>query len=350
MRRYSLGVLGLLMLALAPARASDDVKPIVLGGSDWSPSFVVFTPDGKTLLTWDGQGVLKAFTVATGKEDAALAKLGTTGKARGVSADGKTVYLSDQFGGNGAILDLESLKLRKAPGSTSAMQTAVSSDGGRIAWLLAPYIVNGSVLVWDAAQDKPLKPALALPLDGGFPYSRPVPVLGVAMSADGKLLATGHPHGPGRAKISVWDLDTGKERAALLLDDADAGLLQFTADGTTLVSTSGLQFGTGTVRTWDVATGKLRTLLGGRGKRVFAVALTADGKWLATGDEAEGTIRVYAVASGNSPPVATFRSEHGDSVAGLAFSPDGRWLASVYTGGRGVRLWDVARVRDQKSR
>jgi len=42
-----------------------------MGPKDCNRSFVAFTTDGKTLLAWDAHGVMKEWTVATGKQDVA---------------------------------------------------------------------------------------------------------------------------------------------------------------------------------------------------------------------------------------------------------------------------------------
>jgi WD40 repeat protein len=70
-------------------------------------------------------------------------------------------------------------------------------------------------------------------------------VRSVAYSPDGKTLASLSP-----GAVKLWDVQTGKERAALPTKSAIC--VAFSPDGRTLASGSG----DGTIRLWDLATGK----------------------------------------------------------------------------------------------
>ncbi|MFO0900716.1 MAG: protein kinase [Pirellulales bacterium] len=120
-------------------------------------------------------------------------------------------------------------------------------------------------------------------------------VLTVAVSPDGRLLATG---------------------------DTDRGLLL-----------------------WDaVELRLLRVLSGPRKNYVFQVAFSPDGRTVAGGD-GYGAIRLWDVATGSEVHVL---SGHADQVSGIQFSPDGRYLASA-SNDRTAKLWDLSTGKDYAS-
>ena len=73
------------------------------------------------------------------------------------------------------------------------------------------------------------------------------PVLNLALSRDGKQVATGHAD----KVIRVWDFATGKEVCKLAGHDAPPSVA-FSPDGKQVLSAAADR----TVRLWDVATGK----------------------------------------------------------------------------------------------
>jgi WD40 repeat protein len=162
-------------------------------------------------------------------------------------------------------------------------------------------------------------------------------IFAIALSPDGKMLATGHFNG----NVYLWDVTTGKLVATLQRSTGlspggatDVGTLAFSPDGKTLAA----GIGSGLIVLWDTATQqKVATLSDGYGLGgVTSVAFSPDGRTLATGDN-DGHAVLWDVASGHR--VATLNPAIG-VVASVAYSPDGRTLA---TGGdAGTVLWDVA--------
>jgi WD40 repeat protein/serine/threonine protein kinase/tetratricopeptide (TPR) repeat protein len=111
-----------------------------------------------------------------------------------------------------------------------------------------------------------------------------------------------------------------------------AETLAITPDGTTVVS----GYTDASVRVWDVATGKERAALLGHKRRVWRVAISPDGQTLASGS-LDNTVRLWDLA--NSALLATLTV--GDSVRSVAFSPDGKTLA-VGTESGALEFWDVS--------
>jgi WD40 repeat protein len=152
----------------------------------------------------------------------------------------------------------------------------------------------------------------------------------LAFSLDGKILAGG-----GLDKIiRLWQVETGEEIARLKGHEgtlAGVKAIAFSPDGKLLASGSQDR----TIRLWDVETGREKASLTGHQKGVGAIALSPDGRILASGSE-DGEIKLWQVA--NCQEVLTLKAHQG-AVKGLAFHPDGNLLASG-SFDKTVRIWE----------
>jgi WD40 repeat protein len=164
----------------------------------------------------------------------------------------------------------------------------------------------------------------------------------LVFSPNGKHLASG-----GRDEqntVRLWDVASGKELPALQQRQGDTRALHFSADGRTLRAAAV----DGKLRAWQLPEGKALPAPGplqGIPHRSNAVAFSPAGDRLAMGNwlgAAGGTnsISLWDVTTGKR--LLTFEGHDGD-VKALAFSVDGKRLASL--GGDGILLWDVARRR-----
>jgi WD40 repeat protein len=193
---------------------------------------------------------------------------------------------------------------------------AFTADGKQLA-----TADDDTVRLWDAATGEPVGTA------GGDDIG---PVLSVAFSPDGSLLATGGYDG----RLQLWNLAGGSAAPrTLAAHKGPVWLVEFTADGSTLVSADHQ-----TARRWDVATGKVTATLGALGGDMQDVAVARESGHLAVSSGAEGQerLRVY------TPDRVVIADESIDGAAyALAFSPNGALLA---VGGESqeVSLWDVA--------
>jgi len=100
-----------------------------------------------------------------------------------------------------------------------------------------------------------LSTALPLHLNSKEPPSVPwkAEVCASAISQDGRYLAFGfETPGPGKYNLFLWDLNAGKEVAALYGHQRKVTALHFLADGKSLLSVSQ----DNTIRVWDLLTGK----------------------------------------------------------------------------------------------
>ncbi len=166
---------------------------------------------------------------------------------------------------------------------------------------------DGTAGLWDAAGSV----LAALPGGGG-------PVLALAATGDGRLLATGTgdivtgttPHA-----VRVWDTATGR-----LLHDLEGHVgtitsLAFSPDGRRLVSGGA----DGTARIWDTATGGALRTLTGNGELVTTVAYSRDGTLLATGSS-NGTVRIWD----SRGSLLLDLNGHGGWITSVSFDPSGK--------------------------
>src|SRR5262249_10441545 len=141
----------------------------------------------------------------------------------------------------------------------------------------------------------------------------------VAFSVDGKRLASAS----WDRTIRIWDSATGKELRRFTGHSHAVLGLALSADGKTLASA-----GDTTIRIWEVESGReLFNVRAHEGSMVSCVALSPDGQTLASGGGGNGhrTLVLWSVASGKELHVLGDKQA---AVTSVAFSPDGRLLAA----------------------
>ncbi len=163
----------------------------------------------------------------------------------------------------------------------------------------------------------------------------------VAISPDGKLLATGGFDN----LVKIWEIaedGTLKEKKVLTGHTAPVYAVAFhPTDGKLLASAS--QDKTG--RVWDIDDGKMKAELKGHTDIVDTIAFSPDGKLLATAG-ADKSVRLWTPADGKE---VKNLGAHDGSVYSLAFSPDRKRLATAGAGKDNlVKLWDVKEQKEFK--
>src|SRR5262245_44993061 len=148
----------------------------------------------------------------------------------------------------------------------------------------------------------------------------------IALSADGKILASGGPE----PMVRLWDAATGKRLRQISANAMGVHGLAFSPDGKNLASANA----DGTVSVWEVSTGKELQLLSVKGVAARAVAFSPDGKTLASASDAP---RVWDLATGRELLKA---ADHGRWVSSVAFSPDGQMVASCGEDDT-IRVWEA---------
>ncbi|HEX5270856.1 MAG TPA: WD40 repeat domain-containing protein [Gemmataceae bacterium] len=242
-----------------------------LGSLSWTDQ-VVMAPDGRAVAVVGRDLSIHVLDAATGQERAKFTghlpphSSASTRMFVVFTPDGKTVISStlgiDQHARWwDAATGKERLNIDTGPQRNNGL--AISPDGK---WLYYSTL-QGPIHVCDAATGKELRTIG----QAGFGARRLTP------SPDGRLLAAVRNDG-----AHVWDAATGARRFVISGPTGFATRLAFSPDGRTLAF-----YGNdgSAAQLWEVASGKLRLTVGGHIGGVRGLAFSPDGRLLATGGE-----------------------------------------------------------------
>lgn len=210
---------------------------------------------------------------------------------------------SAQKGGEGK------LELVVQTGHTNMITVLSFSPDGQT---LASSSYDNTIKIWHVASGRELRTLTSVP---SYDSAHAV---ALSFSPDGKTLATatGIP-----ARISLWDIGTGKEQKRF----GDNG---FVAYSSIAYSPDGKRLATGVdknILLWDAETGQKVQTLSGHKDIVSSVVFSTDGKVIASGSS-DKTVKLWNAASGTELKTLT---GHGDQVSSIAFSPEGKSLISI---------------------
>jgi WD40 repeat protein/serine/threonine protein kinase len=196
-------------------------------------------------------------------------------------------------------------------GHTGPISSVAISADGKIA---ASGGRDGTLRLWDV----PSRKQLAVLDDKGAWYRT------VSMSADGKLLAAASVN---KSKVSIWSIPERK----LLFEVRDPAVdVVLSRDGNVVAVNAA-----GAVSLWDTRTQAQLARFKTAG--TLAMTMSGDGSLIAMSTK-DNKAEVYRVADG--AVVATLTGHTAD-ITGITFSPDGKVLATGSMD-RTVRLWDTA--------
>jgi RNA polymerase sigma factor (sigma-70 family) len=260
---------------------------------------VVFSADGKTLVSGGLDGAVCFWDIATGKQ-------------------------------------VERRQLRTPKGPFGRMDEVLLAPDGKVcvAWDQREEGFRGKdeeAFLYDTATGKELR---RIPT-GLFSHHRFV------FSPDGKVLATAIVLG-GHDTIRLWDVATGKESLALQLERVIRDL-SFSPDSKVLASLAV----DGILRLWDTTSGReLRNVLTeeNQDRQSLSLAYSPDGKTGASTDR-HGTVTLWEAATLKKQETLKPSVANWTSSCATTYSPDGALLAIA--GDKDLVLWEVAARKER---
>lgn len=304
------------------------IKVLVnLGKTDKPVKSLAFSPDGKLLAVGADDGVLRVVKSENGDEVFKSNSRNARIERVAFSPNGKLVALGDsnsqvavyvpEGGKNQLAMSVQGVDLGEVMGVAFAADSGSVFTCGRDgkARLTAGPDPDGKSVANTATKLRDF-------------VGHTGPVTGLALTADGKFLATS-----GEDKtVRVWDVAGGKQLRSFQGHMTKATAVAVRGDGRQVASASD----DGAVRVWDLnATDEHRALTDSK-ESLWAVATSPDGKWIAAAG-ADKNIRVYGLETGKLE--ATL--DAGAAMTSLAFLPDSNRLVAS-GGNQVVKVWDLA--------
>lgn len=292
--------------------------PALQGDTGHGPPHALASTDGQTLVTVDGNGLIRRWDPTTGKP-LAVPHGYTTQTITDLSADGASAVVADDAGridlwsvGENSRHELHGI------GMPCAREVRFSPDGK----LLAAGLSDGTVRVWDVRTRREVKTFGANPKDGSSA------VKGVEWSPDGSCLYVT------AGAVVAWDWREGQVRWQL--PAADAARIRASRDGKRLAV---VRPDVREVLVLDARTGtKEAKLEVNRQLQVECVAFSPDGRTVVTGMRG-GTVYIWNAATGRYRGWLPSQGQ-GDDIWGIEFTPDGRHVVTgSWTGP--VRVWEL---------
>jgi WD40 repeat protein len=337
---------------------------------DHNANGLVFTPDGKNMITVGFDGRINIWNIDTGQR-IGQPLIGHQSFVLAVAID-STGNILATGGDDGIILlwDLPSRTLIGSPiypGAHPIEHLAFSPDGQQLVSVSSANkstIETGSLTLWDIntrtlrySQDlNGFYGAVFSPQDDILAYANlnkiivldlvnlenqivlegqlSTTIFDLAFSPDGHSLVSSNMQGD----VILWDLSSSHRLRYLIGNKTDDWVtsIDFVPDtqsfATTWLYNSAVDF-------WDVTSGQHVDVFGsvatGGGR---SLSFSPDGKLLATGGDNQ-TVLLWDIAQKRT--IGSPLTGHTSSVTGLAFSPDGKYLVSSAFGDAEIRLWDV---------
>ncbi len=188
---------------------------------------------------------------------------------------------------------------------------------------------------WFAAMDRDQGIAIFDPLGNSelvLSNDPPHPVIAIAVSTDGRLLAEAAEDGT----VAIWELSQKRRLHSLSAGKSPVQVLLFSPDERLLVAGDAA----GRMTVWNTTDGALVSHRRAHQRAVVTSAFSPDGRLLASVDAA-GDLRLWSVPGiGEEWVPGRTLGDPPAAVNGLAFSPDSQWLIATGTVGS-IYVWDV---------
>lgn len=279
---------------------------------------VVFSPDGRLLLTGSWDSTARLWETDTGRELRSFVGHSDRITSVAYSPDGRFI-LTGSKDATARLWDVTSGKeLHRFEGHSDFVRGVAFSPDGR-------YVLTGSgdgtARLWALETGREVRRFRAHPASA---LSITCSVLTVAFSPDGHYVVTAGWNNPAR----LWEIETGREvhyyveHSTPLTDEIPTTFAAaFSPDGRFLLTGDNDK----TARLWDVKTGLVVRQFRGHSAEVFAAAFSPDGHYVLTGSGAK-VARLWDAKTGLE--VRQFQGP-ADRVYAVAFSPDRRYVLSV---------------------
>jgi len=329
------------MLAARPAKFAG-VKPredrpqlmLDTGGHMALIRDIVFTPDGKQLVSASDDKTIRVWDVATGKTVRMIrgeSAPGDSGKifAMALSPDGKWLAAGGWLGGTSEesrairIFDFASGRLvTLLHGHTDVVfGLAFSPDGRR----LISASADKTAIIWNLTA-RVAEHTLA----GHREF-----IFAVGFTPDSARVVTGSDD----HDLRLWSVANGKEIRKMSGHGDKVRTVAFAPDGT--IATGDWS---GEIRTWNGKTGAFRKVLAKQPTEVGSLSFSPDGSKLlssiskSSADANPYGANVFDAATGRE--LVAYR-EHHNIVLATATSPDGRWAATGGGANNEIHIWDL---------
>ncbi|MBL9167284.1 MAG: hypothetical protein JNN07_06050 [Verrucomicrobiales bacterium] len=281
---------------------------------------IAFSPDSRLLVPASYDGKMSVWDVASG---AVSRTLSTDGSVSDVvfTPDGKSIVTLLRRGASKSVVFWDAAT--GAPGLTLdsgvvMSGVAVANDGSR----LAAGGLDGLLIVWELPSGRVLHRLMAPEKEQ---------ILDIDFSPDGALLAAA-----GAVTNTVWSTETGRMVSQLLGHEDNTMHINFSPDGQEIATGSS----DSSIRLWNAHNGTIKRIFPRRAPNtpVTSVAFSRDGRFEAI-STADGRVRTWDAEDGR---FLHELDGHEEAVQVVVFGEDSRWLFSGSVD-RTVRVWDMHR-------
>ena len=276
---------------------------------------VVFSPDGKRILTASADSTARIWDAASGKQIGPEMKHPAAVVSAVFSPDGNSA-LTVSEDSTARLWDVASGKQtgQAMKHGANVISAVFSPDGKQV--LTASF--DSTARLWNAATGKQTGPAMRH--EGN--------VVSAVFSPDGKRILTANDGFSAR----LWDPGSGKQIGHEMYHQNSVYSAVFSPDGKRVLTASGDK----TARIWDAASGKPLTPGMTHQDAVLSAVFSPDGKRVLTASY-DRTARLWDAASGKQigPEM-----KHAYTVVSAVFSPDGKRILTA-SKDKTARIWDA---------
>ncbi|MEN8218540.1 MAG: WD40 repeat domain-containing protein [Pseudomonadota bacterium] len=294
---------------------------------------IVFTPDGRSLVSAGDDKLIRVWDIETGQTVRTLRGqigAGHEGKiyAMALSPDGRWLAAGGFMAGTNTekvgtirLYDFSSGRLiALLSGHTNVVNALAFSPDSRI-------LVSGSAdfnaILWDVEQRRQLRTLQGHTDD----------IYAVAFTLDGGRVVTGSSD----HTLRLWRVRDGKRIATLKGHTDEVVAIAISPQDGIIVSGSG-ESDDYSIRLWDGQTGRFIKTLAIQRTQVSSLSFSPDGRYLVSGVSKGKVCYVRSYPSGKR--LLNYRG-HDNIVLATAVSPDGRWAATGGGSNQEILIWSL---------